>query len=607
MGDVILLVINLTAFGQEKNYLWDKTVVGGKNAKPAAECMPWKKVLLNIMEPSSAKSVFESVQLAVFKQKGFQLSLPAEHDVKSMTFKGNLYNENGTLPIDMWTADDVRPQNGRLIYTNCVSNIEIGNVFEFEVNLIKFDQAQRYMTGTFVVFDYISDTRAECRLSVATQRKQLGPDAVKVDVFFPSGFQVSIPAENNITSLNFTGNLNRELNNFESNTWTAYDIRPKNGQLTFEDNTSNLRIGDVIYHRITVTAFGHRKQYPDRVHTVTSYVNKVGHSSSWQAPPTNDTSAECKPSITAVNGVQQKCAERLIFDEQFLGNRIDTSKWTLQERFGGQPNFEFVTYLSHQDVIYVNRGHLSIEPKRMTDIYGDNIFDPKFTLNLQPDCTGKLETSDCIRTNAVDIIPPIASGQITTKGYFSFLYGSVQIRAKLPDIPWSSVQFFLEPSENVYGKHNFSPGQMRVAFVTGLDTCTLFGGIISKGDISFRSQRIHMCQKSCSNNQKWSSNYHTYGLKWTPNSISLSVDGEQYCEINLNLLPPTMDTATFNQPFHLTIGLGIGGHIEFDDGLPDKPWTNLDAKSMLQFWRDIKEKPYPRGKLEVDYIKVFTV
>ncbi|XP_037908511.1 uncharacterized protein LOC119650080 [Hermetia illucens] len=480
IGDKISLNISLATFGQEKDYILDTTVVGGKNSQPLAECMPWAKILLNTVGPGSPKFMFESIRLDVFKQRGFELSLPAENDVKSMTFKGNLYNSNGTFLIDTWTADDVLPQKGRLIYTNCVSNIEIGNVFEFEINLITFGQKKRYMSGQFVVFDYIPDSRTECRSSIETLSKQVGLQSVKVDVFYPSGFKVSIPAENDITSMTFHGRLNQELENFGASTWIANDIRPKNGQLTFEDNTSNLRIGDVIYYRITVTAFGHRKQYPDRVHTVTSYVNKVGHSSIWQAPPMNDTSAECEPSITAVNGVQQKCADHLIFDEQFLGKRIDTSKWTLQERFGGQPNFEFVTYLSHQDVIYVNRGHLSIEPKRMTDIYGDNIFDPRFTLNLQPDCTGKLETIDCIRGTSFGIVPPVASGQITTKGYFSFLYGSVQIRAKLPDIPWSSVQFFLEPWENVYGKHNFSPGQMRVAFVTGLDTCTLFGGIISK-------------------------------------------------------------------------------------------------------------------------------
>lgn len=76
---------------------------------------------------------------------------------------------------------------------------------------------------------------------------------------------------------------------------------------------------------------------------------------------------------------------------------------------------------------------------------------------------------------------------------------------------------------------------------------------------------------------------------------------------SLTFSRPTTEMAPFDQPFHLTIGLGIGGHIEFDDGLPDKPWANLDPRSMRKFWRDIKQKTYPRGKLEVDYIKVFTV
>ncbi|CAD7082007.1 unnamed protein product [Hermetia illucens] len=422
--------------------------------------------------------------------------------------------------------------------------------------------------------------------------------------------------------MTFNGQLNSELDGVEIGMWFDDDVRPNNGQLIFKNSTSNLRIGDVIYYRISVTSSGQTKQYEDGVYVVAGYNNKVGSTNIWHAPSMDTTSAECKPSITVVNGVQQKCAERLIFSETFSGNRLDTSKWTPQERFAGQPDYEFVTYLKREDVVYVNQGHLFIEPKRMTDFYGQSIFNFNLTLNLHPDCTGELDTNDCIRRNSVDIVPPIASGQITTKGYFSFLYGSVQIRAKLPDIPWSFLQFFLEPTENAYGNYNLNSGQMRVAFVTGIDTCILSGGVISNGDKTSRND--HICEKPCNNNRKWSSDFHIYSLKWTPNSITVSVDGKQYCEIGpmkepyftgidgeliptLTLLRPTTEMAPFDHPFHLTIGLGIGGHTEFSDELPNKPWSNLDPRSMRKFWKDVKQKTYPRGRLEVDYIQVFTV
>lgn len=447
-------------------------------------------------------------------------------------------------------------------------------------------------------------------------------ESVKFEVFYPSGFQISIPAEDGVTSMVFNGKLSSQLEKEEIGVWYADDVRPKNGLLTFENSTSNLRIGDVIHYRITVSSSGQAKQFQDGVYVVMGYENIVGKNNLWHAPMIDVRSDMCKPSITVVNGIQQRCADSLIFSEQFSGNKLDTSKWTPQERFGGHPDYEFVTYLRREDVVYVSQGFLFIEPKRLTDFYGYSIFNFNLSLNLEPDCTGELGTTDCIRTNTIDIMPPIASGQITTKGYFSFLYGLVEIRAKIPDMPWTFLQFFLEPTDNAYGNHNYKSGQMRVAFSTGLDACILSGGVISTKNEKLRNK--NMCEKHCNNRKKWSADYHVYSLRWTPKSITVSVDGKQYCEIgplkksyltgddgenipSLTLQRFTTEMAPFDRPFHLTIGLGVGGHGEFSDEIPNKPWTNLDPRSMNKFWKELKQKSYPRGRLVVDYIQVFTV
>lgn len=52
-------------------------------------------------------------------------------------------------------------------------------------------------------------------------------------------------------------------------------------------------------------------------------------------------------------------------------------------------------------------------------------------------CTGTIGSSDCEkRARGFQILPPIVSGLIDTKSSFNFLYGRVEIRAKLPQGDW---------------------------------------------------------------------------------------------------------------------------------------------------------------------------
>lgn len=105
---------------------------------------------------------------------------------------------------------------------------------------------------------------------------------------------------------------------------------------------------------------------------------------------------------------------------------------------------------------------------------------------------------------------------MTTFNKFSFLYGKIEIRAKLPSDDWIFPQLFLEPSNNFYGKKSLASGQMRVAFATGKDGL-LSGGVLLGGVDPTRT--IKMCTNP--NRINLSRDFHTFSLEWKPGPYNL--------------------------------------------------------------------------------------
>nr|3IE4_A Chain A, Gram-Negative Binding Protein 3 [Drosophila melanogaster]3IE4_B Chain B, Gram-Negative Binding Protein 3 [Drosophila melanogaster] len=70
----------------------------------------------------------------------------------------------------------------------------------------------------------------------------------KIDVFYPKGFEVSIPDEEGITLFAFHGKLNEEMEGLEAGTWARDIVKAKNGRWTFRDRITALKPGDTLYY-----------------------------------------------------------------------------------------------------------------------------------------------------------------------------------------------------------------------------------------------------------------------------------------------------------------------------------------------------------------------
>ncbi|KAJ6635285.1 Beta-1,3-glucan-binding protein 1 [Pseudolycoriella hygida] len=455
----------------------------------------------------------------------------------------------------------------------------------------------------------------------------------KVEVFYPKGFRVSIPAEPGITLFAFHGKLNEEFDGLTSGQWATDITKVRDGRFTFNDRMTRLKIGDTLYFWTYVIYEGLGYRQEDGAFKVNGYANATTPDSASRTivasssdQPITPQDHPCRPSLSKVNN-DNPCSNTVVFEDDF--NFIDDSKWTKLRRFSGEPDYEFVVYIPNEEVLFTQNGVLHIKPKRLESEYGENAQLGSLDLGFQ--CTGDSESpDDCSRRSGSTILPPVISSRITTFNKFSFLYGKVEIRAKLPSQDWIFPQLLLEPTKSAYGKHNLASGQMRIAFTKGANGL-LSGGVLLGSTEPMRT--IKMCTNP--NPINLGDDFHTFALEWKPDEIVLSVGNEVYCRIDpqqgfftnfltngnyannfASLWSKEGKMAPFDKEFHLTFGVGVGGLNDFLDSKDGnqntlrKPWKNTQVKAMKYFWDAMKSRsdwPGDKSALEIDYVKVYSL
>lgn len=450
-----------------------------------------------------------------------------------------------------------------------------------------------------------------------------------IEVYYPKGFQVSIPHEEGITLFAFHGKLNEEMDGLEAGTWARDIVVPKNGRWTFRDRITRLQLGDTLYYWTYVIYKGLGYREDDGVYVVKEYFNTTTTSITPASSTVTKTTGSCSSAVTIVNGAPVRCADQLVFQENFEGNKLDSTKWTVERRIPRAPSHEFCLYLDDvQDVLKLSNGKVRLKPKSTLEHFGPG-FSLKSSLQLGNTCTGKLDSNECsVTPNVITIIPPYISAQFSTKKKFSFKYGLVEVRAKMPHAMWITPQLWLEPIDPKYGDSNYNSGQMRIAQTRNDGGQTdLLAGLILNSRPDWHSFKL--CLQRTAHNL--SQEFHTYRMLWTKDVITFSLDTEEYCRYeikseeesfqnltvfgeylpNRNLLQGGSKWAPFDQEFYLRVGESIGGFSDFHEGVwsEKKPWVNTDPRAMLHFRNAYQSNRtwLDQADFEIDYIKVFSV
>jgi beta-glucanase (GH16 family) len=237
----------------------------------------------------------------------------------------------------------------------------------------------------------------------------------------------------------------------------------------------------------------------------------------------------------------------VIYSDDFETDGLpDSTKWTVDARPKGWINNEEQIYTdTTRDNVRVRNGNLVI--------------------------TGKKDypTGD---PNA-----PWSSARVISQGKMDFLYGKVEMRAKLPRARGSWPAFWLMPTASAYGVWPKS-GEVDILEHVG----NTFGKAMCA---------VHTENKNWTNGGNLGGNrimpdldtvYHVYGVEWSPDSLRFTHDGIAfYTYVN----PQTnWKDWPFDKPFYMILNIAIGGGM--GGNIVDADWPD----SMLVDYVRISQK-----------------
>ena len=156
--------------------------------------------------------------------------------------------------------------------------------------------------------------------------------------------------------------------------------------------------------------------------------------------------------------------EFLIFQDEFdnydndnnNGNLDFLDTWHHEITMDGGGNREFQAYVNNRHNSYIDNGMLVLRPTFTADMYGDDgedyIEHGIMNLTNQGCQSPSHEYWNCIRQATTEnLLPPVLSAKVDTKDSFSFTYGRVEVKAKLPSADWTWPAIWLLPRDSVYG------------------------------------------------------------------------------------------------------------------------------------------------------------
>lgn len=139
---------------------------------------------------------------------------------------------------------------------------------------------------------------------------------------------------------------------------------------------------------------------------------------------------------------------KLIFQDQF--NTFDFKKWKHDITLSGGGNWEFQIYENNRSTSWVQNSKLNIKPVLTENKIGQENVRRGYTYDVWGSTPADFCTANnfygCSRTSDGNhYINPVMSAKVTTVQSFSFRYGRVEVKAKIPKGNWLWPAIWLLP------------------------------------------------------------------------------------------------------------------------------------------------------------------
>ena len=277
---------------------------------------------------------------------------------------------------------------------------------------------------------------------------------------------------------------------------------------------------------------------------------------------------------------------QLVWGDEFDGNSLDESKWVLANDCWGGGNNERQCYTPDAANHRVTGGMLEIVARQ------ESHSGPAFPKDqrVPPEQRAAQNTK------------PFTSARLTTAGKAAWLYGKVQVRAKLPLGQGTWPAIWMLPEEWAYGEWARS-GEIDImeAVNLGEPCATCASGRENRvlGTIHFGgvppSNRYIGDETALDGD---TAGFHTYEIEWNPDSITWRVDGKSFetrQSHEWHTLGSNRVGAPFDRRFHLILNLAIGGHLPEGRNSQGVAASGYPKTMVVDWVRVWQMAPAPRG------------
>ena len=315
---------------------------------------------------------------------------------------------------------------------------------------------------------------------------------------------------------------------------------------------------------------------------------------------------------------------------------FNLSLWKHELTLTGGGGTEFEYYANNRSSSYVSDGVLYIKPILLADQIGDaNVMGNNFVMDVWGGSPADACTSNahygCFRVagGGGNYLNPIVSARLRTAETFSFTYGKIEIRAKLPRGDWLWPAIWMLPTDNQYGTWPAS-GEIDIMESRGNAPGYSYGGYDTFGStLHFGPYSLedpwYLAHQTLSGIDL-TADFHVYGFVWNETYMGTYFDDESKPVLSFPInqsfwslggwqTPPWNNpwsgrgnNAPFDRRYYLIINVAVGGTDGyFQDGADNKPWSNFDPHAVNSFYNS-KDQWYPTwtSPMAVDSVTVWT-